>query len=60
MPDETRPDQETPHSLLRRRLAPSEFPTGDRSRMRMVMDFLTGVMILGALRGLQHIHNHPE
>ncbi|HNT25031.1 MAG TPA: cytochrome b N-terminal domain-containing protein [Anaerolineales bacterium] len=40
MPEETQPDQGTPLSRMRRRLAPPEFPTDDRSRMRMVVDSL--------------------
>ncbi len=40
MPEEIKPDQEHPLSRMRRRLAPPEFPTDDRSRMRMVVDSL--------------------
>lgn len=40
MSEKSYQEQETPLSRMRRRLAPSEFPTDDRSRMRMVMDSL--------------------
>jgi quinol-cytochrome oxidoreductase complex cytochrome b subunit len=40
MPEVTNPEDEHPISRMRRRLAPPEFPTDDRSRMRMVVDSL--------------------
>ncbi len=40
MPEELKPDQEHPLSRMRKRLAPPEYPTDDRSRMRMVVDSL--------------------
>ena len=40
MPDELQLDPQTTLGRMRRRLAPPEFPTDDRSRMRMVVDSL--------------------
>ncbi len=40
MPEGTNPENEHPLIRMRRRLAPPEFPTDDRSRMRMVVDSL--------------------
>ena len=40
MPDEIQPAPQTPFGRMRRRLTPPEFPTDDRSRMRMVVDSL--------------------